>query len=150
MESALGSESSLSRLCSGLKLTAGLKSPPLIRKNTHAFTARENPKARLIYSNCAGFFCCVSVMTVVPVLVFDATLATCVPAKAKNRNEMVPQSSPKTATIWPLADGGRDRSALVIGERSLWAGASAFIFVAMGWDSGWVAIDSIQTSMNIG
>lgn len=26
--------------------TAGLKRPPVIRKNTHALTARENPNAR--------------------------------------------------------------------------------------------------------
>ena len=28
--------------------TAGLKRPPLIRKNVHAFTANEKPKARLM------------------------------------------------------------------------------------------------------
>lgn len=27
-------------------LTAGLKRPPLIRKKTHALTARENPKLK--------------------------------------------------------------------------------------------------------
>jgi len=34
--------------------TAGLKSPPLIRKNTHALTAKENPKLKAIYINWDG------------------------------------------------------------------------------------------------
>ena len=38
-------------------LTAGLNNPPLMRKKTHAFTASENPKLKLIYSNSEGFFC---------------------------------------------------------------------------------------------
>ena len=35
-------------------VTAGLKSPPEIRKNTQAFTAKEKPKHRLMYSSWAG------------------------------------------------------------------------------------------------
>ena len=82
--------------------TAGLKRPPLIRKNTQAFAVRENPNDKLIYSNCDGFFCTTVVVTCVPTLVFDEMLATCVPAKAKKRKEMVPTNSPMTATVWPL------------------------------------------------
>ena len=33
------------------RVTAGLNRPPLIRKNTHAQTARENPNDNEIYSN---------------------------------------------------------------------------------------------------
>lgn len=33
--------------------TAGLNSPPLIRKKTQTLTAKENPKARDMYSNVA-------------------------------------------------------------------------------------------------
>lgn len=56
-------------------LTAGLNSPPLILKKTHALTVKEKPNDRLIYNNCEGFFCTTVVMTVVPVFVFEATLA---------------------------------------------------------------------------
>lgn len=54
-----------------LRLTAGLKRPPLIRKKTQALTAKEKPKASEMYNNWDGFFCTVVVMTVVPVLVLD-------------------------------------------------------------------------------
>ena len=57
-------------------LTAGLNNPPLMRKKTHAFTASENPKLKLIYSNSEGFFCATWVMTVVPVLVLEEIFAT--------------------------------------------------------------------------
>lgn len=57
-------------------LTAGLNSPPLIRKKTHAFAARENPNAKLMYSSSEGFFCATVVMTVVPVLVLEEIFAT--------------------------------------------------------------------------
>ena len=33
------------------RVTAGLNRPPLMRKNTHAHTARLNPNEREIYSN---------------------------------------------------------------------------------------------------
>ena len=36
------------------KVTAGLNSPPLTRKNTHALAASEKPKTRLMYSSWAG------------------------------------------------------------------------------------------------
>lgn len=57
-------------------LTAGLNNPPLMRKKTHAFTASENPKLKLMYSNSEGFFCATFVMTVVPVLVLEEMFAT--------------------------------------------------------------------------
>ena len=56
------------------------------------------------------------VLTVVPVLVFEDMLATCVPANAKKRKDIVPTNSPMTATVWPRLVGGRrcssDRSGL--------------------------------------
>ena len=42
-----------------------------------------------------------------PTLVFEDILATCVPANAKNRNDVVPTNSPMTATVWPRLVGGR-------------------------------------------
>ena len=51
--------------------------------------------------------CCTVVVTIVPVFVFEEILATWVPAKAKNRKEIVPTSSPMTATVWPRVVGGR-------------------------------------------
>lgn len=40
-------------------VTAGLKSPPDTRKNTHAFTARLNPNANAIYESEAVLGACV-------------------------------------------------------------------------------------------
>lgn len=66
-------------------LTAGLKSPPLTRKKTHTFTARLKPNIKEIYSSrCKSG----------PVDVMVASLAICVPAKAKKRNKKVPTNSP--------------------------------------------------------
>lgn len=95
-------------------LTAGLNSPPLIRKKTHALTASEKPKLKLIYSNWAGLLCFIVVVTVVPVLLFDEIFATCAPAKPKNRKKMVPAISPIAATICPLAAGGNLPRALFV------------------------------------
>jgi len=83
-----------------------LKRPPLILKKTHALTANENPKLKLMYNNCAGFFWTTVVVIWVPVLVFEEILATCVPAKAKNKKNIVPANSPMAATIWPRVVGG--------------------------------------------
>jgi hypothetical protein len=47
-------------------------------------------------------------MTVVPVLVFEETLATWVPAKAKKRKRRVPTNSPITATTCPQILRGSD------------------------------------------
>ena len=89
-----------------VRLTAGLKSPPLILKKTQALTANENPKLKLMYSSCAGFFCTTVVTIVVPVLVFEEMLATWVPANAKKRKKIVPANSPMAATMCPRAVGG--------------------------------------------
>ncbi len=43
--------------------------------------------------------CCTVVVTIVPVLVFEEILATCVPANAKNKKDVVPTNSPMTATV---------------------------------------------------
>lgn len=63
-------------LVGGCLLTAGLNKPPLILKKTHALTASEKPKLKLIYSSSEGFFCATCVITVVPVLVFEDIFAT--------------------------------------------------------------------------
>lgn len=55
-----------------------------MRKKTHALTASEKPKLKLMYRSWAGFCDATVVMTVVPSLGFDDMFATCVPAKAKN------------------------------------------------------------------
>lgn len=86
------------------KVTAGLKSPPLMRKKIHTFTIRLNPKTMEMYSSTVGEKPVAS-----PVVVFeselaaDPMLATCVPAKAKKRNIVVPTNSPMKATKWFFA-----------------------------------------------
>jgi hypothetical protein len=81
------------------KVTAGLKRPPLIRKNIHTFTIKLKPNTTLIYSSTVGLNPVAS-----PVVVFeseealDPMLATCVPANAKKRNIVVPTNSPMKAT----------------------------------------------------
>ena len=70
--------------------------------------------------------CWTVVTTVVPVLVFEDMLATCVPANAKKRKEVVPTNSPITATVWPRLVGGRRCSS----ERSgLEADVGALVFM---------------------
>lgn len=70
---------------------AGLKSPPLIRKKTHAFTAREKPKLRLMYKSDAG--------SGADEMAASGTfvLATWAPEKAKNKKRNVPANSPAMA-----------------------------------------------------
>ena len=65
-------------------------------------------------------------ITVLPVLVLEEMLATCVPAKAKNRNAIVPTSSPITATVWPRTVGGKRLSNPRIGVEAE-EGASVFM-----------------------
>ena len=120
-----------SRNVEGVSPTAGLNSPPLIRKNTQALTASEKPKDRLIYRSSAGFFCCTVVTTVVPMFVFEEMLATCVPAKAKNRKDIVPTNSPITATVWPRVVGGSFRRSVLTGPEAE-LGASVFMIVDEG------------------
>lgn len=80
-----------------LQLTAGLNNPPLILKNTHAFTASENPKHNAIYCNCCGLL--PASATVLPP--DDGILfATWAPDKAKKRKRTVPTNSPHMATKW--------------------------------------------------
>lgn len=85
------------------KVTAGLKRPPLIRKNTHAFTASDIPKHREIYSSLAGFADRASAFAPVA----GAVLTTLVPPKAKRRKRKVPTNSPAQATRWPLMAVGK-------------------------------------------
>lgn len=72
-------------------LTAGLNKPPEILKNAHAFTASENPNASEMKSRLAESGLWVKVASAVA---GAAALATCVAAKAKNKNMKVPPNSP--------------------------------------------------------
>ncbi len=90
------------------KETAGLNNPPLIRKKTQAFTAKEKPKHRDIYNNWAGFDPWAMVVEVVP---WVWELATCVPVKAKKRKRKVPANSPAMAMKW-----FRTASGLITGQ----------------------------------
>ena len=73
-------------------------------------------------------------MTVSPVFVFEDILATCVPANAKNRNDIVPTSSPITATVWPLLVGGKRRKRVLRGPEVA-VGASVFMFAVWSNES---------------
>jgi hypothetical protein len=77
--------------------TAGLKRPPLILKKTQTLTIREKPKTRAMYSSTSGLNP-VSDPVVELCEFLPPTLATCVPANAKNRNMVVPTNSPMAAT----------------------------------------------------
>lgn len=69
-----------------LELTAGLKAAPVTRENAQAFTIKLNPKASAIYSKL--------LVDGNPAALAGAVLATCVAAKAKNKNRKVPTNSP--------------------------------------------------------
>jgi hypothetical protein len=73
--------------------TAGLKRPPLILKNTQAFTIRLNPNENEIYKSVPGLD------LVVDPVVMLSMFATWAPPKARKRNIVVPINSPRTATI---------------------------------------------------
>lgn len=77
-----------------------------MRKNTQALTASENPKANEMYSRLAVL----GVGAMLPSL--RAVLATCVAAKAKNRNMNVPTNSPISATMCFLKLSGRTERTL--------------------------------------
>ena len=81
--------------------TAGLNNPPLIRKKTHALTASENPKHKLIYSSWAGLLPALmgAAVAPAPTAVDGILFATCVPDNAKNKNKTVPTNSPEQATM---------------------------------------------------
>ena len=66
-------------------------------------------------------------MTVSPVLVLEEMFATWVPAKAKKRKDMVPTSSPMTATVCPRVVGGRRRRRVRTGLEEGVVGAVVFI-----------------------
>ncbi len=70
---------------------AGLNRPPLMRKKTHAFTAKENPKHKAIYNREAG-----SGAEAIGAS-GSLVLATWVPANAKNKKRKVPADSPNMA-----------------------------------------------------
>lgn len=80
----------------GWSLTAGLKRPPDILKNTQTLTAKEKPEARLIYTRVDAFgavdielFTCVRP----PLSTVAAASATCAAPKPRNRNIKVPVNS---------------------------------------------------------
>lgn len=72
--------------------TAGLKSPPLIRKNTQTLTSREKPKASAMNINALML----GELAVSAVLVVE--LAICVAKKAMKRKKYVPVNSPRN--LW--------------------------------------------------
>lgn len=77
-------------------LTAGLKSPPLILKKIQTLTASEKPKDNAIYCSVVAFGAWVIdelAFIASFVVASAASLATCVPTKAKKRNMNVPLSS---------------------------------------------------------
>ena len=78
-------------------VTAGLKSPPEIRKKTQALTASEKPKQRAMYCSCCGFE--PASATVRPP-VDGMLLATWVPDRANQRKRTVPTNSPHMAMKW--------------------------------------------------
>jgi hypothetical protein len=71
------------------KVTAGLNRPPDTRKNTHALTARLNPKPNAMYVSALALGTWVNppLESSPPA---DDALATWVAAKAKKRNKKVP------------------------------------------------------------
>lgn len=76
------------------RLTAGLNSPPLTLKKTQTLTANEKPKARLMYKRVFALGACDNECPDVAVPSLSAAaFATCVAAKARNRNMKVPQNS---------------------------------------------------------
>ena len=84
-------------------VTAGLNSPPEIRKKTHALTASEKPNDNAMYCSCCGLLPVCA--TVIP----DddgMLLATCVPPSAKYRKSTVPTYSPTAATKWLRTTSG--------------------------------------------
>jgi len=72
-----------------------LKSPPLIRKNSHAFTAKEKPKLRAMNNICDESL---GVLTSFVGFGAFAKRATWVPENPKNRNRVVPTNSALVAT----------------------------------------------------
>lgn len=71
-----------------MQLTAGLKRPPVTRKNAHTLAVNANPKASDEYSR----FWVFGSAPIGGLGVWD----TCVPAKEMKRNRNVPTNSPIT------------------------------------------------------
>jgi hypothetical protein len=79
------------------RLTAGLNRPPDMRKKIQTLTIKLKPKETEIYSITIGLNPAVA-FVVVSTGVLEWAFATCVPAKAKNKNRVVPTHSPIAAT----------------------------------------------------
>jgi hypothetical protein len=81
------------------KVTAGLNSPPLMRKKIHTLTMSEKAKTRAMYCRTAGEKpVSAPVVVLAPDESLEPTFATWVPLKAKKRNIVVPTNSPTKAT----------------------------------------------------
>jgi hypothetical protein len=76
-------------------VTAGLNRPPLMRKNTQAFTINDMPKTSAMYMILLGF--ALKLAALAPS--GGAVLTTLVPPSAKSRNMNVPTNSPMHATV---------------------------------------------------
>jgi hypothetical protein len=80
------------------KVTAGLNSPPDMRKKIQTLTMSEKAKTRAMYCKTAGEKPVAAPVVVLESLPLEPMLATWVPAKAKKRNMVVPTNSPMKAT----------------------------------------------------
>lgn len=80
------------------RVTAGLKRPPDTRKNTHALTAKLNPKPNAMYVSAPAFGTWDNPPSALSPPDDDA-LATCVAAKAKKRKRKVPTNLRKKSLV---------------------------------------------------
>jgi hypothetical protein len=107
-------------------VTAGLNRPPLIRKNTHALTAREKPNERAMYWSCCGL---APVSSTVKPADDRIIFAVWQPESAKKRKRTVPTYSPHMAMKWLrmpsgiLCEKGRRRSSGL----PAWVGSAALV-----------------------
>ena len=74
-----------------------MNKPPDILKKIQTFTIKLKPKQTAMYKSTVGLKPVEAFVVVLSVVAAPA-LATCVPAKAKKRNMVVPTNSPTVAT----------------------------------------------------
>lgn len=100
------------RVSNMANVTAGLNSPPEMRKKIHTLTMSEKAKTSAMYCRTAGEKPVSAPVVVLESLPEDPILATWVPANAKKRNMVVPTNSPMKATksrrrlVWGVGPGG--------------------------------------------
>jgi hypothetical protein len=129
-------------------VTAGLNSPPLMRKKTQALTAKLKPKERAMYCSCWGFE---PVCSTVRPEEEGIEFATWAPERANQRKRTVPTNSPVMAMKWlrmesgTLLRKGRRRSSWVSSALVLlafvqgiarplpWRGVCEVSVLVLGW-----------------